>query len=315
MRSKKPFVSIVIPLFNEESNIRWHHQVIQKYFDQNTLKYELLYVDDGSTDNSLPIIKELCRSDERVQYLSLSRNFGKEAATTAGLQNAQGEVVILMDADGQHPIDTVSEFLTHWHAGSDVVIGVRKGNSNEGFVKRYGSKLHNSLLNRMTDGDTVPDATDFRLIDRKVVDEFNKLTERSRITRGLIDWLGFKRSYVDFVAPARHGGEASYTFNKLLRLAIYSFTSQTTKPLRASGFLGFVVMLVSFIVGIILLVEKYIFHDPLHLAVSGTGMLAIFLSFLVGLVLISQGLLAIYIESIHNETQNRPLYIISEKSK
>ena len=167
----------------------------------------------------------------------------------------------------------------------------------------------------MTGSKTPLGSTDFRLIDRKVVDEFNKLTERSRITRGLIDWLGFKRTYIDFKAPARHSGKSPYSFRKLVRLALHSFTSQSTKPLQFTGFLGFIVTIVAGILGVFLMIEAYVLGDPMNLAVTGTAMLALFLSFLVGLVLICQWLLALYVESIHNETQNRPLYIVAKKSK
>ena len=315
MRPKKPLISLVLPLYNEAGNLVWHHGVISKFFNTNNLAREIIYVDDGSSDDSLRIIREISRSDPKVKYLSLSRNFGKEAATTAGIKSATGDVVIVMDADGQHPIEKVTDFLEEWGKGADVVIGLRIANQKEGFVKRYGSKLHNFLLNSLTDTKTIHGATDFRLIDRKVVDEFNKLTERNRITRGLIDWLGFKRSYIEFMAPARHSGEATYTFGKLARLALHSFTSQSTKPLQATGFLGFIVTLVSFLAGVVLVTNKYLLNDPLRLSITGTGLLAIFLSFLVGLVLICQWLLAIYVENIHNETQNRPLFIVSDQSK
>ena len=152
-----------------------------------------------------------------------------------------------------------------------------------------------------------------RISDRLVIDEFNKLTERSRITRGLVDWLGYKRASIEFQAQARHSGNATYGFNKLVKLALHAFVSQTTKPLQFIGFLGGLVTFVSAITGLFLLVEKYIFGDPLGLAVTGTALLALFVSLLVGLVLISNWLLALYVESIHNETQNRPLYIISEQ--
>ncbi len=315
MRPKKPLISLVLPLYNEAGNLVWHQSVISKFFDKNNLAREIIYVDDGSSDGSLGIIQQIAKDDATVKYISLSRNFGKEAATTAGIKNATGDAVIVMDADGQHPVEKITDFLAEWNNGAEVVIGVRTANEKEGFVKRYGSKLHNFLLNSLTDTKTIHGATDFRLIDRKVVDEFNKLTERNRITRGLIDWLGFKRSYVEFTAPARHSGAATYTFGKLARLALHSFTSQSTKPLQATGFLGFIVTLISFLAGVVLVTNKYILNDPLKLSVTGTGLLAIFLSFLVGLVLICQWLLAIYVENIHNETQNRPLFIVSDQSK
>lgn len=315
MRSNKSLISLIIPAYNESSNLEWHHKKISEFAKSKELNLEIIYINDGSTDNSLEILKKITKQDKSTQYLSLSRNFGKEAAGTAGLKQSSGDAVVMIDADGQHPIEILPTFIEEWVKGFDVVIGVRKDNQKEGLVQRYGSKLYNILMRSLTGRSSVAGATDFRLIDRKVINEFNKLTERNRITRGLIDWLGFKRTYVDFKSPARHSGEATYSFKKRLKLALHSFTSQSTKPLQFTGFLGAVVTIVSVAAALFLLIEKYVFNDPLKLAVTGTAILALFLSFLVGLVLICQWLLALYIENIHSETQNRPLYIIAEKSK
>jgi glycosyltransferase involved in cell wall biosynthesis len=257
----------------------------------------------------------LSAKDTSVKFLSLSRNFGKEAATSAGIKLSAGDVAVMIDADGQHPVNLVETFVAKWHDGYDVVIGVRKKNIKEGPVKRYGSKLFNYTLDSLTSGNAIPGATDFRLIDKKVVSEFNILTERNRITRGLIDWLGFKRTVVEFESPARHSGKATYSVKKLIRLALHAFVSQSTKPLQFAGFLGATATATSALVGSFLLIESYILSDPMNLEITGTALLALFLSFLVGLVLICQWLLALYIESIHSETQNRPLYIIAEKSE
>ena len=315
MRHKNPLVSLVIPVYNETGNLAWHYGTIKDFFAKNDLQYEIVYVDDGSTDDSLEVIQAIAGKDKAVRYISLSRNFGKEAATSAGIKQSAGDVIIMIDADGQHPVTVATDFLKAWQSGSDVVVGIRKQNEKEGFIKRYGSTLHYMILNSLTGGGTVHGSTDFRLIDRKVADEFNKLTEHNRITRGLIDWLGFKRSYVEFVSPARHSGKPAYGFRKLFKLALHSFISQSTKPLQFTGFLGFIVTLVSAFLGIFLVIESYVLNDPLNLAVTGTAILALFLSFLVGLVLICQWLLALYIESIHSETQNRPLYIVDQKSE
>lgn len=315
MRPKNPLISLVLPVHNEVGNLEWHHAKINDFFEQNNIKHEIIYVDDGSTDGSLEVIQSLASKDPTTRYISLSRNFGKEAATSAGIQSSSGDGVIVIDADGQHPIELVSNFIDSWRDGYDVVVGVRKENEKEGLVKRYGSKLHYWILGLLTGGDSVHGSTDFRLIDRKVANEFNKLTERNRINRGLIDWLGFKRAYIEFSSAARHSGKPAYSFRKLVRLALHSFVSQSTKPLQFTGFLGFIVTIIAFGGCLFLLVEDYILNDPLNLKVTGTAMLALFLSFLVGLVLICQWLLALYVESIHNETQNRPLYIIDKKSE
>jgi dolichol-phosphate mannosyltransferase len=280
------------------------------YLDEQGWSYELVFVDDGSTDDSLEQIRQMAGHHDTVRLLSFSRNFGKEAATTAGIHEARGQAIVMYDADGQFPYRLIGTFVKEWQNGAEVVIGVRKANQKEGWVKRYGSKVFYRLLNWITDNNSVAGSTDFRLIDRQVAEEFKALTERNRITRGLIDWLGFKRSYVPFTANARNGGRPGYTYNKLFGLAFHTFVSQSTRPLMFTGVLGTVVMGLATILGIFMVVERYVLHDPLGLQITGTAILAVFLTFLVGVVLGCQGLLALYIESIHNETQNRPLYVV-----
>jgi glycosyltransferase involved in cell wall biosynthesis len=315
MSNKNLLLSLILPVFNEEGNLEWHHKKITSALADADYKYEVLYVNDGSQDKSLDIIKQLAKDDSHVRYISFSRNFGKEASTTAGLGAARGDAALILDADGQHPIELADEFVAKWQEGYQLVIGVRDSNTNEGFVKRYGSQLFYRLLNTLSDDETIPNSTDFRLLDRRVIDEFNKLSEHNRITRGLIDWLGFRRTTVVFDAAARHTGRASYGFTKLVRLAIHAFVSQTTLPLQLAGILGALTTLLSAVTGLFLIVESYVLGDPLHFAVRGTALLALFVSFLVGLVLICQWLLALYIESIHNETQNRPLYVVDETNE
>lgn len=314
-KNSSPLISIVIPVYNEEANLLWHHKKITKHLESLRLRYEIIYINDGSSDESLLILKQICKDDSHSQYIGFSRNFGKEPATSAGLHTAKGQAVVMIDADGQHPIEIIGDFIEKWHSGNKVVVGVRTSNTNEGLIKRYGSKLFNKIINSITGRKTPPGSTDYRLLDRRVVDEFRKLHEHNRITRGLIDWLGFQREYVFFAAPERHAGTASYSIRKLVQLAVHALVSQTTKPLQITGYLGAFVMLVSVIVGLFIVIESIILGDPLHLGITGTGLLVLFISFLVGVVLTCQWLLALYIENIHNETQGRPLYIISERSE
>lgn len=309
----KKLLSVVIPVYNEAANLSWHHEKIRKHLSGIGLRHEIIYVDDGSSDDSISQIKKIAKKDAATRYAKLSRNFGKEAATSAGLKLSKGDAVLIIDADGQHPIEMLPNFLKKWNDGAEVVVGVRTANNKEGAIKRYGSKLFYFILDKLTIGEIVPSSTDFRLIDRKVVDEFNMLTERNRITRGLVDWLGFNRDYVKFKAHARHAGDATYSYKKLLKLALHSFVSQSTKPLKFVGSLGIAVSCSSLLLGTVLGVQKYALGDPLNTNISGTALLAIFLSFLVGIVLVCQGLMALYVESIYHESQNRPLFVISEE--
>jgi len=315
MRNKIRIVSIVIPVYNEQANLEWHYKKIDSFFKSINQDFTITYVDDGSTDDSLKIIKEIqTKNPKNIKFISLSRNFGKEAATSAGLSMCDGDVAVIMDGDGQHPVELIEKFITHWESGYDMVVGVRSSNKGEGFIKKYGSKIFYKLLKFISGREVISGVTDFRLIDRKVVVEFNKLTERNRVTRNLLDWLGYKRIEVPFIADERHAGKATYTFRKLFKLAMNGFISHSTRPLKLIALLGLIISVVSAFSGILLTIQKYVFSDPFGLSVTGSALLALFVTFLVGIVLVCQGLLALYLESVYYETQNRPLYIIDEES-
>lgn len=315
MKNNIPTLSIIIPLFNEAENLDWHHKKIDDFLTSAKLTYEIIYVNDGSSDTSLDLIKNLAERHKNTRYISFSRNFGKEAATTAGMRAAKGDAVILIDADGQHPIELVNTFIKEWGNGYQVVIGVRENDKGEGMLKNVGSKLFYTFLKMLGSNESAQSGlTDFRLIDRKVINEFNKLTEHNRISRNLIDWLGFKRKLIPFTAEARHAGTASYSFRKLVKLAIDGIVKHSTQPLKLIGIIGFVISLTSLILGFVIIVQQYMLGDPFNLAISGSAILALFLSFMVGIVLVCQGLLALYIENVYYETQNRPLYIVDEEN-
>lgn len=307
-----PFVSLIIPVYNEEANLVWHHNVMSEYFKKKSIRYEILYVNDGSRDESLSILRKLHAKNKNVRYLSFSRNFGKEAATSAGLQHSKGNAAILLDADGQHPIEVLDVFIDEWSKGNKVIVGVRKNDKGEGAVKQLGSWFFYKIL-RILGGDSTPGLTDYCLIDRQVIDEFNKLSERNRVTRDLISWLGFSRIEVPFLAKERHAGTASYSFRKLFALAIAGIVKHSTRPLQLIGILGGAISFIAFLLLCFVVVEQYLLHDPLQLSITGTAVLALFLSLLVGVVLICQGLLALYIETVFYESQNRPLYIVEEE--
>lgn len=307
-------LSLIIPIFNEGENIAWHHRKIESFMDSIDQQYEIIYVDDGSSDNSTQEIKKLKKiHTNTIRLIILSRNFGKEAATSAGLSLVSGDAAIIMDGDGQHPVELISTFIDHWNKGNDVVVGVRTSNTGEGLIKKYGSKLFYRILQFIGGKTVMSGTTDFRLIDSRVVAEFNKLTERNRVTRNLLDWLGYKRVEVPFEANERHAGVAAYSFRKLFKLAIDGIVSHSTRPLKLVAALGLLISFAAALSGIVLVFQEYALGDPLNLSVSGAAMLALLITFLVGIVLVCQGLLALYLESVYYETQNRPLYVISEK--
>ncbi len=315
MASKIELISIIVPVYNEEANLEWHHEIISKYLSKLKEAFEIIYINDGSKDGSLNILRQLAKSDPSTRYLSFSRNFGKEAATTAGLHEAKGDAAIMIDADGQHPIEMVETFIKEWQNGYATVIGIRKNDGHNNTIKSLGSKLFYATLRTLNSNESAQHGlTDFRLIDRKIIDEYKKFTEHNRITRNLLDWLGYSRKLVPFETKERHAGTASYSYGKLLRLAIDGVVKHSTKPLQLIGVAGMIVSILTALVGGFVLIEQYILNDPMHIHFSGTALLAIFLSFMVGIVLVCQGLLALYIENVYYESQNRPLYVIEEQS-
>jgi dolichol-phosphate mannosyltransferase len=306
-------ISVVVPIYNEEKNIPLISKEISKAFSKLPYEYEVIFVNDGSRDSSQNVLDSISKEDTRFKPIEFSRNFGKEAATTAGIEYSSGHAVIIMDADLQHPPHLIPEFVRMWEVGADVVIGLRTKTDSKSLVKHLGSIFYYRIINVISRTPIRSGATDYRLLDRKVVSEFNRFTERERITRGLIDWLGFRREFVEFVAPERAHGEASYSFVKLIRLAITSFISHSLFPLKLAGYLGIVIVLVSGFGGLFIIVEKYIYDDYLGLAITGTAQLAVLMVFFIGIVLSCLGLIALYIGNIHNEVSGRPLYIVRKR--
>lgn len=308
-------ISIIIPAHNEEKNIALIYAEISKIVDFFGDKYswEIMFINDGSTDNTLAEIEKLADRDTKIKYLDFSRNFGKESATTAGINNCVGSACIMLDADLQHPVGLIPEFIEKWEKGAEVVVGIRNKNKSNGFIKKIGSTLFYTILNKITEIKIVPNTTDFRLLDRVVIEEFKKLSETNRMTRALIDWLGFKRDYIYFDAQERIHGTASYSFWKLFKLAMNSFISLSLLPLKLAGYLGVTITLLSGISGLYILLGKYFLHTPFASTFSDSENLAIFIVFLVGIILTSIGLIALYVANIQGEVIKRPLYIIRKK--
>ena len=308
-------ISFVVPIYNEEKGFRdFYTKMLLPELEKVRYDYELILVDDGSSDGSLKIIQDLAEKDKRIKVLRFSRNFGKEIALTAGIREAIGDAVLTMDADGQQPPKLIHEFIRKWEEGGEIVIGRRGKFEKHGFIAKLGSKCFYKILRMMGVKDTVPGSTDFRIIDRCVVDEYNKLTEHGRITRGLMDWMGFKKVYIDYTYGNRLAGRPSYNFRKLFQLAINSFVSLSSTPLVLFGWIGALITVASLILGIFVIIEEFIMADPLQLRWTGTTCLSIFITFLIGLVLISQSITALYISHIHAEAQGRPLYIVDRKN-
>lgn len=305
-------ISLIVPVFNEAKNIPSFYVALKEILETSGYRYEILFINDGSEDSSAEELVKIS-GDERVKILDFSRNFGKEIALTAGLNHCSGEAAIMIDADFQHPLELIPDFLAKWERGAEVVVGVRQKNKNCGLIKRYGSFLFYKIINRISEQPLVPNSTDFRLLDRVVIDEFNKFTERNRLTRALIAWLGFRREYIYFEAKERRDGLAAYNVRKLISLAMNSFISLSLFPLKMAGYLGIVIVLTVGPFGLYVLIGKYLADWYYASSFSGPAQLALLLTFLVGIVLCSLGLVALYIAHIHKEVLGRPLYVLRGK--
>lgn len=306
--SKK--ISVVIPVYNEEKNVPLIAEEIAGVFAALPYEYEIIFVNDGSRDNSLLAILRLAEHHPNIKGIDFSRNFGKEPALSAGCHVASGDGVITMDADLQHPATLIPELIAHWEKGAEVVYTVRKKNEGASFTKRATSSMYYWLFNKITSVTTEPRSTDFRLLDKKVIEVFRRFPERERMFRGMVDWMGYKRSRVEFVARERKHGQAGYSYAKLFGLAINSFTSFSLLPLKLAGYLGLTITTLSGLLLTAMILSEFFTGWWVFTPLS---ILATINIFLVGIVLISLGFVALYIARIHNEVINRPLYIVREK--
>jgi polyisoprenyl-phosphate glycosyltransferase len=309
-----PVLSIVIPVHNEADNIAPFSKLLLKHARLAVGEaYEVMYIDDGSSDLTAANIAKLAKRNKHIRLVRLSRNFGKEIAMAAGIAYARGKAILTIDGDGQHPAELIPDFVAAWRNGAQVVVGIRTSNTNEGFLKKYGSRLFYRMINSFSGFSMVPGSSDFRLIDREVQQEFIKLHEPLSLTRGLIDWLGYERTYITYKAGPRTAGEVAYKFRKLVRLAAHSFVSLTPVPLYVFGYLGVLITIISFALGSTVFVEQVLLNDPWHWKFTGTAMLSILVIFLVGLTLVAQGVLALYIYHTYTQSKGRPLYTVNKK--
>mgnify|MGYP003811184797 CR=1 FL=1 len=311
-------ISIIVPTYNEEKNISLFVSSFRPVFDSLKSKYsfEMLFINDGSNDNTLSEIYSVIDNnpDIDIKVIDFSRNFGKEIALTAGLNMCSGSCAIMIDADLQHPIELIPEFINKWESGYDVVVGIRKTNKDDSVIKKIGSYIFNKIVSKISSVDYTSRSTDYRLIDRAVIDEFNKLKEGNRMTRGLIDWLGFKKGYIFFDAKPRANGERSYSIKKLFRLFVNGIIQNSLFPLKLAGYLGGAITLVSGVFGLCIIIGRYIVKNSWWQSISHNVILGVLNMFLIGIVLSCLGLIALYIADISNESKNRPLYVINKKT-
>jgi dolichol-phosphate mannosyltransferase len=307
-------ISIITPVYNEGSNVLLAYEALKEVFAPlKNYQYEFVFVEDGSRDNSFEYMEELAKKDPNVKAIQFSRNFGKEIAVTAGINKCTGDACILFDCDLQYPVEVIPQFIKEWEEGNEVVIGIRDKKKEKSLISKYGSKGYNKIMKKISDIEIIEGAIDFRLLDRKVINEFNKMSETNRITRGLIDWLGFKRAYLPYVEKERVAGEATISLKKRIKLALNSFISHSYFPLKLAGYLGILITLLSLAVSLFILVQNYILGDPLKLGISGAALLAVMNLFMTGIMLMSLGLIALYIANIHEEVNDRPIYVVRQE--
>jgi len=300
--------SIIAPIYNERDNLSELHRRITEVMDSTGESWELILVDDGSSDSSTDMIRELAKKDKRVRPVIFARNFGHQVAVTAGLDYSRGDAVVIIDADLQDPPELILEMAKKWKEGYEVVYAVRAEREGESWFKLWTASMFYRIIYRITDVKIPLDTGDFRLIDRKVVNVMNKMRERHRFLRGMSAWVGFKQIGIEYKRAARVAGETKYPFRKMFRLAINAVTSFSYFPLQVATFFGFISA------GIAILAMPVV----IYLRASGSqaffGQASTLLAvlFLGGVQLISLGVLGEYIGRLYDEAKGRPLYIVRE---
>lgn len=300
--------SIVIPVLNEEKVLNELYQILTKVMTDIGESYEIIFINDGSTDNSLKIMKQLQTHDKRIKIIDFSRNFGHQIAITAGIDFTSGDAVITIDADLQDPPEVIPDLIKKWKEGYEVIYGIREKRKGENFFKKISTLIFYRLINKMTMINMPPDSGDFRLIDKKVVNNLKNIRENNRYVRGLTYWIGFKQIGVPYERDKRFAGKSKYPIKKLFKLAYDAIFSFSNFPLKIATYFGFIVSFLSFLYLIYALIIKLFTNSVIH----GWTSLMISILFLGGVQLICLGIIGEYIARINDEVKKRPLYIIKE---
>ena len=303
-----PLISIIIPVLNETQGLQALLARVQPIIERFG-PWEIVFIDDGSTDGTLAELKRLHGADPRIKAISFSRNFGKEIAIAAGLRYVQGAAAIIMDADLQHPPEVIEEFIAKWRAGYQVVYGERLDRATDGPIRRFFSRAFYRTFNALSKSDIPEGAGDFRLLDRRAIDAMNALDERSRFNKGLFSWIGFRSVGVPYTVADRTHGGSRWSFRTLLRFALDGLTSFTTLPLRIWSLLGLAISLTAFASALIYLSRTLIYGTD----VPGFPSLIISVMIFSGVQLISLGVLGEYLGRVYEEVKNRPLCIVAEE--
>jgi glycosyltransferase involved in cell wall biosynthesis len=309
MKKKVNKLSLIVPVFNEEDSIGFFYKKINNLFKKHlAILLEIIFVNDGSSDSTLDKLLALQNYDKRVVVIDLSRNFGKEAAITAGLEFATGNILIPIDVDLQDPPELIIDMIRKWEKGFDVVVAKRVDRSSDFWFKRHSSKLFYRLFNKISETKIPDDVGDFRLMSRSVVEAIKKLPESTRFMKGIFNWVGFKIGFIEYARPARSVGNSKFSSWKLLNFAVDGLTSFSIVPLQVCSYLGLVISLISFLFGCYIFFKTIIFG----VSVKGYSSIVFIISFLGGIQLLALGIIGEYIGRIYIESKRRPIFIIRE---
>lgn len=301
-------LSIIIPIYNEAGNIQVLFERLSNVVRDMNMNVEYVFVNDGSRDNSIDLIKGLAKTNSDVHYLDFSRNFGHQVAVAAGLDYCTGKSAVIIDADLQDPPELIANLVSKWKEGYEVVYAKRRSREGESFLKKFTAKLFYRTLKRITSINIPVDTGDFRIIDRKVIDVLKKMPEQQKFLRGQISWIGFRQTYIEYDRDERHSGASGYTYKKMLRFALDGITSFSNLPLRFATITGFVVSGIAFLLILYALYERLVTKNY----VPGWASLMLAVLFIGGVQLISIGIIGEYISRMSSNIRNRPLYILRE---
>ncbi len=307
---RAPVLSIIVPVYNEEKNIPAFYRELNAELGRAGIVFELIFIDDGSEDRSLQKIKEIAGTDPRVRYAGFSRNFGHEAASTCGFRMARGEAAVLIDADLQDPPALIPEMHTLWMQGYEAVYARRLSRKGEGLIKRLTSRFFYRIINKFSSVKIPVDVGDFRLVDRKVVEAFNGMTERNRFVRGLFAWVGYRQTAVDYDRQPRKEGRTKYNWLRLILLSMDAFFGFSLVPLRLCMLFGLLTVVFSFVMASIITMQRLF----LGLDIPGYALLTTGMFFLGGVQLTFLGVIGEYVGKAFTEAQGRPLYLVRESS-
>ena len=310
MSDQNPYLSLIVPCYNEESVLVETYQRLIKLLNPLAFSFEIIFVNDGSTDQTPFILDDFAHKDQRVIVLHFSRNFGHQQALSAGLHECRGQYAVIIDADLQDPPEIIPEMLNlAIRESANIVFGQRVTRKKEGWFKKISASIYYRLLNFLSDVELPLDSGDFRLLDRQVIDTFKDLKEKNKYIRGLMGWVGYKQLPFLYEREARFAGKSHYSFTKMLQLAIKGLLYFSKKPLMIAMNLGFIRVLIGLLLAIYVLVSKFVYHE----AVTGWSSILISVIFFGGIQLLSIGILGQYLGSIFEEVKNRPEYLISRR--